>query len=72
MKSTNARSGGGQTSSGVVQKRPRKGLPPRLEALARYWQSSLAATREALADDRPLDEALMFAYEAALFIYFFG
>jgi len=43
-----------------------------LEALARYWQISLAATREALADDRPLDEALMLAYEAALSIYFSG
>jgi AcrR family transcriptional regulator len=43
-----------------------------LEALARYWQISLAATREALADDRPLDEALMRAYEAALSIYFSG
>jgi len=41
-----------------------------LEALARYWQISLAATREALADDRPLDEALMLAYEAQLSIYF--
>ena len=28
-----------------------------LEALARYWEISLAATREALAEDRPLDEA---------------
>jgi AcrR family transcriptional regulator len=43
-----------------------------LEALERYWQISLAATREALADDRPLDEALMLAYEAALSIYFSG
>ena len=43
-----------------------------LEALARYWQISLAATREALADDRPLNEALMLAYEAALSIYFSG
>ncbi len=42
------------------------------EALARYWQMSLAATREALADDRPLGEALMLAYEAALSIYFSG
>ena len=41
-----------------------------LEALAHYWQSTLAATREALADDRPLDEALMRAYDAALSIYF--
>jgi TetR/AcrR family transcriptional regulator, copper-responsive repressor len=43
-----------------------------LEALARYWRISLAATREALAEDRPLDEALMLAYEAALSIYFSG
>jgi AcrR family transcriptional regulator len=43
-----------------------------LEALARYWQISLAATREALADDRPLDEALTLAYEAALSMYFSG
>jgi AcrR family transcriptional regulator len=42
------------------------------EALARYWQLSLAATREALAVDRPLREALMLAYEAALSIYFSG
>jgi AcrR family transcriptional regulator len=43
-----------------------------LEALARYWEISLAATREALAGDRPLAEALMLAYEAALSIYFSG
>ena len=43
-----------------------------LEALARYWEISLAATREALAEDRPLDEALMLAYDAALSIYFSG
>jgi AcrR family transcriptional regulator len=43
-----------------------------LEALAEYWRISLAATREALADDRPLDEALMQAYDAALSIYFSG
>jgi AcrR family transcriptional regulator len=43
-----------------------------LEALARYWEISLAATREALAEDRPLGEALMLAYEAALSIYFSG
>jgi TetR/AcrR family transcriptional regulator, copper-responsive repressor len=42
------------------------------EALARYWEISLAATREALAEDRPLGEALMLAYEAALSIYFSG
>jgi AcrR family transcriptional regulator len=43
-----------------------------LEALAQYWHVSLAATREALAGDRPLEEALMGAYEAALSIYFSG
>ncbi|MCK1595008.1 TetR/AcrR family transcriptional regulator [Bradyrhizobium sp. 164] len=43
-----------------------------LEALARYWEISLAATREALAQDRPLDESLMLAFEAALSIYFSG
>jgi AcrR family transcriptional regulator len=43
-----------------------------LEALARYWEISLAATREALAEDRLLAEALMLAYEAALSIYFSG
>ena len=43
-----------------------------LEALGRYWEISLAATREALAEDRPLGESLMLAYEAALSIYFSG
>jgi TetR/AcrR family transcriptional regulator, copper-responsive repressor len=43
-----------------------------LEALARYWDISLAATRAALAEDRPLGESLMRAYEAALSIYFSG
>src|ERR1700723_2056913 len=43
-----------------------------LEALAHYWELSLAATREALAEDRPLAKALMLAYEAALSIYFSG
>ncbi len=43
-----------------------------LEALARYWEISLAATREALAEDRPLAESLLLAYEAALSIYFSG
>ncbi|KJC40784.1 TetR family transcriptional regulator [Bradyrhizobium sp. LTSP885] len=43
-----------------------------LEALARYWEISLAATHEALAEDRPLAEALMLAYDAALSIYFSG
>jgi len=43
-----------------------------LEALARYWQRSLAATRKALAKDRPLRESLMLTYEAALSMYFSG
>jgi AcrR family transcriptional regulator len=43
-----------------------------LEALARYWETSLAATREALAEDLPLHESLMLAFEAALSIYFSG
>src|ERR1700753_3172161 len=43
-----------------------------LEALARYWEGSLAATREALAHDRPLAEALMLAYDAVLSLYFSG
>jgi AcrR family transcriptional regulator len=43
-----------------------------LEALARYWETSLAATREALAEDLPLHESLMRAFEAALSIYFSG
>jgi TetR/AcrR family transcriptional regulator, copper-responsive repressor len=43
-----------------------------LEALKEYWDVSLAATREALAEDVPLSESLMRAYEAALSIYFSG
>ena len=43
-----------------------------LEALGHYWEISLAATREALAGNHPLDEALMLAYDAALAIYFSG
>jgi AcrR family transcriptional regulator len=43
-----------------------------LEALANYWEISLAATREALAAELPLSEALMAAYDAALSIYFSG
>ena len=43
-----------------------------LEALARYWELSLAATREALAEDHPLAESLMAAFDAALSIYFSG
>jgi len=43
-----------------------------LDALARYWEISLTATREALAEERPLAEALMLAFDAALSIYFSG
>ncbi|MGY4313563.1 TetR/AcrR family transcriptional regulator [Bradyrhizobium sp. JR3.5] len=43
-----------------------------LKALSRYWEISLTATREALTEDRPLHEALMLAYDAALSIYFSG
>ena len=43
-----------------------------LEALARYWRLSLAAMREALAKDLPLNEALMRVYDGALSIYFSG
>jgi AcrR family transcriptional regulator len=43
-----------------------------LKALSGYWELALTATREALAGDRPLREALMLAYEAALSIYFSG
>jgi AcrR family transcriptional regulator len=43
-----------------------------LEALSRYWDITQTATRAALAADRPLREALMLAYEAALSFYFSG
>lgn len=43
-----------------------------LEALRHYWELSLAANREALAENGPLAEVLMRAYEAALSIYFSG
>jgi AcrR family transcriptional regulator len=44
-----------------------------LKTLEHYWQLSLAAMHEALADhDRPLHEALMRAYDAQLSIYFSG
>jgi AcrR family transcriptional regulator len=43
-----------------------------LEALAHYWEVSLAATREALAKDRPLAESLTLAFDAALSIYLSG
>jgi AcrR family transcriptional regulator len=41
-----------------------------LKALDRYWQLSYAAMHEALAYDRPLDEALMRVFRKALSIYF--
>lgn len=43
-----------------------------LKALSQYWELGYAAMREALADDRPLDEALMRVYEKSLSIYFSG
>jgi AcrR family transcriptional regulator len=43
-----------------------------LTALDHYWQLSYAAMRDALAFDRPLDEALMRVYRKALSIYFPG
>jgi AcrR family transcriptional regulator len=44
-----------------------------LKALEGYWQLSLVAIREALADDdQTLDEALMRAYDGQLSIYFSG
>jgi TetR/AcrR family transcriptional regulator, copper-responsive repressor len=43
-----------------------------LGALAHYWELSLAAMREPLAEDLPLDEALMRVYDGALSIYFSG
>jgi|ERR1700722_8447519 AcrR family transcriptional regulator len=42
-----------------------------LKALTRYWELSLAAMREALTDgNRPLDKALMRAYDGQLSLYF--
>jgi AcrR family transcriptional regulator len=43
-----------------------------LEALGQYWQRTFATTRKALAEDLPLDQALMRAYEGALSVYFSG
>jgi AcrR family transcriptional regulator len=43
-----------------------------LEVLARYWQVAFADMRAALADDLPLEEALMRVYDGALSIYFSG
>ena len=43
-----------------------------LEALAHYWELSVADMREALGQDLALDEALMRIYDGALSIYFSG
>ncbi|SMF03412.1 transcriptional regulator, TetR family [Tistlia consotensis] len=43
-----------------------------LAALEQYWQSTLAAMRGRLAEDRPLRDRLMRVYEDALTIYFSG
>jgi AcrR family transcriptional regulator len=43
-----------------------------LETLRDYWEGKFALMRAALAGERPLDEALMRAYDAALSIYFSG
>jgi AcrR family transcriptional regulator len=43
-----------------------------LEALGQYWALALAEMRAALAEDVPLDEALMRVYDGALSIYFSG
>jgi TetR/AcrR family transcriptional regulator, copper-responsive repressor len=43
-----------------------------LKALREYWELKFVAMRAALAGERPLDEALMRAYEVALSIYFSG
>jgi TetR/AcrR family transcriptional regulator, copper-responsive repressor len=41
-----------------------------MTALERYWEAGVAAMREAFADDRPIREALMAVYDAALGMYF--
>jgi TetR/AcrR family transcriptional regulator, copper-responsive repressor len=41
-----------------------------LKALERYWESGIEAMRIALAGDRPLGEALLRVYDAALAMYF--
>ncbi|TWB60664.1 TetR/AcrR family transcriptional regulator [Nitrospirillum viridazoti] len=43
-----------------------------LKALAHYWQVALGAMHADLAEDRPLADSLMRAYEGALAIYFSG
>jgi len=43
-----------------------------LEALAHYWRLAFADMRAALAEDLPLNEALMRVYDGALSIYFSG
>jgi AcrR family transcriptional regulator len=43
-----------------------------LEALAQYWQRTVATARKALLDDLPLADALMRVYDGALAVYFSG
>ena len=43
-----------------------------LKALSDYWERKFATMHEALGGGRPLDEALMRVYDAALSIYFSG
>ena len=43
-----------------------------LEALAHYWELTFTSMREALAEDLPLEEALVRVYDGALSIYFSG
>lgn len=43
-----------------------------LKALDHYWQAGSAAMKEALGPGRPLEEALMRVYKAALDLYFGG
>lgn len=43
-----------------------------VKALNDYWELKVATMREALDSSRPLDEALMSVYDAALSIYFSG
>jgi TetR/AcrR family transcriptional regulator, copper-responsive repressor len=43
-----------------------------LKALDDYWARKFVSMREALAGDRPLNEALMRVYDAALSLYFSG
>jgi AcrR family transcriptional regulator len=43
-----------------------------LKALAHYWDVALGTLRQDLAEDRPLKDSLMRAYDGALSIYFSG